>query len=430
MIAIGRAGPSIALVARVVARALACWLALSSLVGCDDEVVPAEEPACSRELVVSRPVIAPGRTDLLFVVDRTPSMADQAERLAANARLLGEVIATRFAPYDLHIGVVSSDLGGDGVPGCRSDGDAAQLLSAAGCGIDGAFMQTLPRDDASRIQNFDGALPDALACLLALPPSTCPVSQPLAAAARAVDGSATGNLGFRRANTQLAIIVVTDGDDCSMTARDALARAGLPLDREAAVDFACFARGLRCDPDLPHDPGEHRGCVARDDGGLADPRALLAASDAAAISVVSGGAIVSVDPGPQLSPVCDGAGPAPRLALAWLPERTFAADVCAEVWTDVFAYRQGPLLPATDLCLPADASPLRCAGTLTHADDARAVPWCDASHGPPCLRALETTLMCPDAVHIQLDRGDPRLPEPSVLELRCELPCDWIAAAR
>lgn len=199
-------------------------------------------------------------------------------------------------------------------------------------------------------------------------------------------------------------MVITDGDDCSLAARDALARAGLPLDDEAAVD---------------------RACAASD--GLADPAASLKAAvsgSSTRLGVISGGA------GPTAA--CEGAGPAPRLASVLFPERTMRVDVCDENWTDVLVtFSRIPPIPSA-LCVP---SGLACDGVLGHTSvagnfiDDTALPWCGNDVATPCLRPELETPSCPFSTLIDLDLGRERVPTGSVVEVRCQLPCDYAGAA-
>ena len=236
---------------------IAGWIgALALAAACTSMPPGGEGPlVCSREDTYHLRAWHPRPVDVLVVVDRSASMADDRERLARFAGGLASVALDT----DAHVAVVTSDLGGDGVAGCAGDGDAARFQRAAECGVDDGFVRTGARADLGTLDNAGGDVRGALACMLDLPVSTCPLSQPLAAALRAVDGSQPANAGFHRAGVRLAVIILTDSDDCSLVAAGALRATGLPLGDEGAVDLACFTAGGRVD------------------GGLADVNATFAA---------------------------------------------------------------------------------------------------------------------------------------------------------
>ncbi len=78
---------------------------------------------------------------------------------------------------------------------------------------------------------------------------------------RALDGSVPGNQGFLRPDARLAIVFVTDEDDCSARS-DApeffdLARA----DIGGRSDHRCFTHGVVCDGSAPEGEGAFESCV-------------------------------------------------------------------------------------------------------------------------------------------------------------------------
>lgn len=403
-------------------RVLLCLLVV--MVWACTEAPTGVSNACSVEerqwgAVSERPAV-----DLLIVVDRTPSMADQADALRANLRAFADVLATvEGGLQDLHVAVVTTDLGGAGVPGCDERGDGGAFTDPAPCGVDGGFL----RDDGRGVRNYQGTFPDALACLGEPPLSTCPVSQPLAAIIAALDGSVGGNDGFRRSYARLALIVVSDSDDCSLVQADALAG----VNGEQAVDYACHTLGAALadvDATLRHLRATF----------VEDPIDLI-------IGTVTGGADVRIGPGPRLEPVCevDGVvGPAPRLRSAALPDRTTHVDMCAENWADVLEMLAiapwgggagytcvGDLI---DLAPDVPGTQADCTGALVGRGDEDVEPfapvtWCGAlDHvpGEPCLRLMHDEVRCPGAGNrIELAHTPRSLPAGTWFEVRCAAPC-------
>jgi len=410
---------------------------------------------CSREVERRYPVVAPSQVDLLFVIDRSPSMADQADRLAAAAgEWAGFLAILPGGAPDLHVAVVSSDLGADRVAGCTLLGDRARFVDGAACGVAGRFLRDAPGVDGVRVDNHGGDLAAALTCLLDRPPSTCPVSQPLAAAIRALDGTEPDNDGFRRTAALLAVVVISDGDDCSLVDRGALAGVGGP-DLEAAIDAACFARGTSCQPADPSAPGLHSGCQPSAGAGLAGvaaSRDVLAALAGEPMvgqklvgGVIAGPAEVMVAGDGTLAPACldtggGAVGAAPRLAA--LRSESFPnVDACATSWLDVLAgvgnrpvSLVGPCLPAEiDLEPAAPGVQAECAVTLDAlaGDGERvpqgAVPWCgDPSRDPdgPCYRLAHDPAVCLGDPAVAVDLGTAPPFVYGEVELRCRLACD------
>lgn len=189
--------------------------------------------------------------DLLFVVDNTPGMASTqaalVEALPEMMRTLvtGDVGADNrmeFAPVrDIHFAVVSTDMGLPGVDGVSDCGnDTGRPL-----GDDGVFLSTSsnlvvlgkPCSDPPSLVEYSAFDPlhsmntllQDSACLMPLGDLGCRHAMPLEAALKALwnmqgtdvtffngigHGIAT-QPGFLRPNALLAIIVVTQRDDCS-----------------------------------------------------------------------------------------------------------------------------------------------------------------------------------------------------------------------
>lgn len=170
--------------------------------------------------------------DLLFVVDNSADMAAEqvwlAEHFGGFLRSLvtgevrdpdtGEVVRT-FAPTDdVHVGVVTTDMGSGGfdVPSCDDpeDGDdgilRTQNTTVAGCvESEPAFLSFTAGDDA------DGFAED-FSCIARVGTGGCGYEQPLEAALTAVTEHADrANAGFLRPGSLLGVVVLTKEDDCS-----------------------------------------------------------------------------------------------------------------------------------------------------------------------------------------------------------------------
>lgn len=188
------------------------------------------------------------KLDILFVVDNSGSMESEQKSLRQEFRHMMEAFEQRAGVADLHIAVVSTDVGAGTIDlsrgicsrtrmgGTRTGGDRGEFQWRSNCGLhEGArFLASQPDGKA----NFDGALPDAFSCLADLGIDGCGYEHPLLAMRLALDeGSTKTNAGFLRKDAILGIVFVTDEDDCS---------APLETGLFADESFTGQAESLRC----------------------------------------------------------------------------------------------------------------------------------------------------------------------------------------
>jgi hypothetical protein len=179
----------------------------------------------------------PVAVDVLLVIDDSGSMAaEQAMLVEAFPRLVERLLTgadpdtglSAHAPVrDLHVGVVSTDMGvmGFSVTTCEDDpmsGDDGILQHTPhGDGCDASYPTFLGYNvdptaspDTAEIEK----LSRDFGCIAALGTQGCGFEQHLAAAYKAlVDHSVPGgaNAGFLRDDSILAVLFVTDEEDCS-----------------------------------------------------------------------------------------------------------------------------------------------------------------------------------------------------------------------
>jgi hypothetical protein len=418
---------------------------LLAIISACHEPEPYHGDACGREDQRLVPIWQKPALDVLVVLDRSSSMADHAADLQRYARTTEAVLTTvEGGVPDLHLAVVTSDLGAGGVAGCDA-GDAGAFYAPACCGLDGNFLRARGLVEGGVGGNFSGTLLSTLACLFEPPVTTCPVSQPLGAAVQALEG----NPDFRRDYALLLVLVVTDGDDCTLATANALADVTAANDLEGAVEFACFARGASCTPADPSTPGAHTGCTPRTDAGIADVGALVAQLQTfvddpkmLVISTVAPTADPFVLAGGRLGDSCGGsvvASAAPRLESVFLPDRTSLVDVCGD-WTDsVIWIAESIRVPLANFCLSPeiDLDPAtqgyqtNCATRLVDENGATVapLPFCDAAgvdRSRPCLEPfIADPQQCPEGgPSVGWSLGDERLPDGARVELRCEIACE------
>ncbi|MAQ18537.1 MAG: hypothetical protein CMN30_27535 [Sandaracinus sp.] len=197
-----------------------CALALLALAGCDNRQLQPIDPTVSQAFEVD----ARGSTatvDLLFVIDDSFSMQDEQESLRREipqlvrdltSPPLGDDGAPQWnAAESLRVAVVTSNMGTTGFP---QDTDRVGSACAENdfLGDDG-----VPRDCGSGLvsaweagQDVD-AFVDRIAACGDVGSSGCGLEQPLLSAV-----SALGQAGFPREDALLAVVVMSDEEDCSM----------------------------------------------------------------------------------------------------------------------------------------------------------------------------------------------------------------------
>jgi hypothetical protein len=187
------------------------------------------------------------KLDLLFVIDNSKSMTEEQAKLSAQLPKLVKILTSGdydgdgvqdFEPVsDLHLGVISSDMGAAGVPGvptCGKNnamGDDGVLISTSRSLSCNGFALSSTRYQAftpGTTQASDQLAAD-FACLASLGTDGCGFEQPLEAMYKALApdsetfAKGTGghgdesNAGFLRSDAVLAVILVSDEEDCSIT---------------------------------------------------------------------------------------------------------------------------------------------------------------------------------------------------------------------
>ncbi len=126
---------------------------------------------------------------------------------------------------DLHVAVVSSDMGapGDSVGsiGCTVFGDEGQFQAAprGDCTATGLNPGAMFISNSGGVANYTGELSDVLTCIAALGSNGCGFEHQLASVARALGADGlpppAANAGFLRDDAELAIILLSNEDDCS-----------------------------------------------------------------------------------------------------------------------------------------------------------------------------------------------------------------------
>jgi len=159
----------------------------------------------------SGPAQACDKMDILFVIDNSGSMGQEQENLATNFPLFIDML-NNFNNLDYRVGVtttgkdysytLSTPIGN--IPSSQSGGDNGELLQ---------------RCDMTRrwVEPTDPTPADTFACAAEVGTSGPSDEMPLSAIKLALDDRISDgtNAGFLRDDALLAIVILTDEDDCS-----------------------------------------------------------------------------------------------------------------------------------------------------------------------------------------------------------------------
>ena len=220
-------------------RALIVLLAGAlGLVGCLERELRPLNPCTISGVTIGVNVTQVEEVDLLFMIDNSNSMDEEQASLAVEIPRLITVLATgvngedTFPPVgDLRVGVISSDMGTGPAGACGSQfGDDGVLLTTGDTATPGC-VATYPTwlEFAAETDDPAAFATDVRCVATALGTNGCGFEQQLDAILKALtpstsmyrfQGGTPGhgdgvNAGFVRENSLLAIIALTDEDDCS-----------------------------------------------------------------------------------------------------------------------------------------------------------------------------------------------------------------------
>ncbi|MDB4962079.1 MAG: hypothetical protein JWP01_2078 [Myxococcales bacterium] len=235
--------------------------ALGFATGCPDRTISKVDTEQGRVEYKDIPVTVNRNVDILFVIDDSPSMADKQANLASNFPNFINVLNTiQGGLPDVHIGVVTSDvgtkgtqdaapgpsIGGIGSGGCSGTGKSGNL-QIYGAPVTSPYISdiasaTMP---GTRIKNYTGNL-DTVFGQMATGAGAggCGFEQHLEAMKRALNSN-PANAGFLRPDAYLAVIFIADEDDCSMSHSSML---GPPSGALGTLQsFRCTRFGVTCD---------------------------------------------------------------------------------------------------------------------------------------------------------------------------------------
>jgi hypothetical protein len=171
------------------------------------------------------PSLGSQEVDILFMVDNSPSMAPlQAKLNAGFPAFISALQALPDGPPDMHIAVISSDTGPGKYDladrGCPFAGDrgAFQFQARGNCTASPLLRGQTFLQVVNGVPTYTGDIADAFACIAALGDQGCGFEGQLKSVRWALDPVKTPpeNRGFLRPEARLAVVLVTNEDDCSL----------------------------------------------------------------------------------------------------------------------------------------------------------------------------------------------------------------------
>lgn len=439
----------------------------TTLAGCPDREVAQVNPRPNKEQQKEIPVQINRDIDILFVIDNSGSMREEQDSLAANFNRFINVLNNIDGGLpNIHIGVVSTDVGAGvyNIDGCGNDGDNGRLqyktANGSSCLDDaGQFIQdTTSIDPVTKAEvkkkNYSGDLAETFSCMAQLGTKGCGLEQPLESMERALNQST--NPGFLRPDAFLAVIIITDEDDCSVEDSSMFDPNNAALG--ALTSFRCFEYGIKCEPDdNPRAVGPRQNCVPRIDsdymynvdkyatalkGLKKDPGQIIVAGIIGNPTPVNIGTYESgANQGePSLNASCTGgtgeADPGIRLQafLDQFPNRNTSTTICNEdlsdaltVIADLLAKVIGNPCMEGDIAL-TDGQPTECnvQDTRYKGTDKEvgiAIPQCNAEKSNiPCYHFITDTDNCAETktqLSLVVERGQASVPPDTRIEVSC-----------
>ncbi len=414
-------------------------VALLSLAACVDRTVSRVDPKGDRVETFEVPTVVERDIDILFVIDSSPSMTEEHASLRTNFGALLERLDDIGGLPNVHLGVVSSDLGTAPYnvnSQCRADGGDRGILHGATCAALGgaAFIEDVLDADGTRRRNYSGTIEAAFGCTADVGVNGCGFEQHLEAMRRALTRGA--NPGFVRDDALLGVVFLADEDDCS--ASDPRLYDPNSTTLGAITDFRCHAQGIVCDDDpVPASPGVKTGCVPNPDsaylehvdtyvdflvdlkggdpdrvivaGIIGDPEQVEIGPDAqgrpAVLATCPTGGLGASEPGIRLDAFLSRFDNSTRATLCAGDLEAALAEVGAHIIDDLGIMCLGRPVDDRNLELPGVQAECSMVESVAGIPD-RVVPACDADAARPCWRIVNDGMCSTEhGQRVEIDRG-------------------------
>jgi hypothetical protein len=427
-----------------------------------DGEAPIDASGPSHVDVALIPIVPNRNIDLLFVIDDSPGMLEMQNALkTAFPMFVGELGRFTEGLPNMHIGVVTSDLGtkgaadssagpgiGSGPGSCSGTGKAGNLQTNGTTLVTGTFISDTRNTDGTRTTNYTGPLVDALSAIASVGAAGCGFEQHIEAARRALDNN-PANAGFLRTAANLVVVIVGDEDDCSFAHSTLL---GTDPSLGPLQSFRCTRFGITCDyggatPDEMNVPSAKTSCHSNETSPyltkIADYTTYFRSLKSDPRNVMFGA--IAGDPTPlavELRAPPGGGGEEPALAHACsLTSGTKDPAVRMDQLVNTFARGtqvtacRDDLAPSLltiarqirtivgDPCIPRDiAMPADCVLFDTHASGETEVPACGGAVTTDCFDVVSDAAQCPLGQHLRVNVMRSAAPAAdTMMALRCKL---------
>jgi hypothetical protein len=237
------------------------------------------DPKPAGQLLKDIPISAD--IDILFVIDDSGSTGDKQTVFLQNFPNFITAL-TKFPDGlpNVHIGVTTSsvDVVTSNDTSCHPAAGLNGLLQRTDVGntcnpittADHWLVDIASTPGGPRMPNYSGTLSTAFSCIANRGSNGCGYEHQLEGMKRALDGTHPENNGFIRPGAYLAVIQLTDEDDCSAVDNSLF---GSPSPVGSSSDFRCYIAEQTCDtPITEGTPTTYTGCKLNYTGFFHDPQ--------------------------------------------------------------------------------------------------------------------------------------------------------------
>ncbi len=268
----------------MIARALTVASVALFIAGCDVRAIIGETPDAGlngETWAELRLGTKTDKVDILFMIDNSPSMAPKQSELRARFPELIQVLdafGAQGQPGHYHIGVVTSDLGAGaftlGGGQCHPGGDGGKLqalgrAAPTGCLSPTGGLSFIDLDQASGVSNLPAGqdLATTFGCMASVGDTGCGFEMQLESVYQALHAPPPENAGFLRDDAILAVVFLTDEDDCSADPATDLFDPSKTAVYGALLSYRCTQWGIQCGnppqrPPYGSSAGPLDGCAA------------------------------------------------------------------------------------------------------------------------------------------------------------------------
>jgi len=183
----------------------------------------------------------PNGVDVLLVVDNSGGMGYPQQWLARDISTLVNGLDKLPGGPNYRLGVTTTDMGVGmySNAGCTAAGDGAELLIPSSCPKPQGNVRYVQRIGTST--NVQGSVSQAVSCMVKQGTGGCGFEQALKAMKTALTSA---NKGFLRSDAALAVVLLTNEDDCSAASNTLFNPNDAALGPYAS--YRCFQHGVLC----------------------------------------------------------------------------------------------------------------------------------------------------------------------------------------